>query len=498
MGRVSAAWLCVLACTGCAQVLGIDNTSAPPDVALPPGATLRLQTVSFGAALSTMPMPLTGQRAAYYIDDDVDTSGLRTIAATLDGDLWRADLPDGVPAAVEFSNPYDPAPRLFAMPNRDLTVQYGIYGRHMPDPAPANANLNVTLRLPSGYASGESFSLYAIGPWAAHSQAEGLPTVDTGALQIGPVDVPFDMTSFPSPVGKRPTPRITAGDTVVALRYAGPTLTAAGQAASFEQTGSDALDITLSDNPRMPLDISVNPMSIATRLSMTSPVNTSLAMDWNVSAGAGWEYAAAGVVLTSGSLVPTETMSTIAAPYGNPFGGLGWNPTLSLGTSRARSFTPPTLALPVTLYAGLNQHIAPTAGATLDMPVGLPVLVLVNDMPLTSDGLVLTLDPNKALTLSLVADRTVNTVYQFNVYELVPNTAMPPTALDRKLSYVAFGTAPEIKIPAGSLATGKTYTIRAHCLVGGFGAIATGDLSQRDLPLSIGYLESGVFTVAAP
>lgn len=498
MGRVSAASLCVLGCAGCAQILGIDNTSAPPDAALPPGATLRLETVSYGAALSTMPMPLTGQRAAYYIDDDVETSGLRTIPATLDGDLWRAELPDGVPAAVEFSNPYDSAPRLYALPSRDLTIQYGLYGRFMPDPAPPNATLNVTLTLPTGYASGESFSLYAIGPWASHSQTEGLPLVDSSATTIGPVDVAYDMTTFPSPVGKSPTPRITAGDTLVALRYAGPTLTAAGQAASFEQTGNDAINVTLSDNPLSALDVTVNPMSIATRLSMTSPANTSLGMSWNVSAGSGWKYAAAGVVLTSGSLVPTETMSTITSSYGNPFGGLGWDAVLSLGTNRQRTFTPPALALPVTLYAGLNQFIAPTAGAMLDMPVGLPVLVLVNEMPLTSDGLLVTLDPNKAITLSLVADRTVNTIYQFNVYELVPNAAMPPTALERKTSYVAIGTAPEIKVPAGTLATGKTYTIRAHCLSGGFADIATGDLSQRDLPLSIGYLESGVFTVAAP
>jgi len=497
MGRVSAS-LCALGCAGCAQVLGIDNTSAPPDAALPPGASLRLETVSYGAALSTMPMPLTGQRAAYYIDDAVDTSGLRTISATLDGDTWRAELPDGVPAAVEYTNPYDPAPRLYAFPARDLVVQYGLYGRHMPETAPPNANLNVTMTLPSGYATGESFALYAIGPWVRHTQTAGLPAVDTGVTTIGPVDIAYDLTTFPSPVGKTPIPRITAADALVGLRYVGPTLTAAGQAASIEQTGADSISITLADNPRAPLAVSVNPMAIATRLSMTSPVNTALAMDWNVSAGAGWEYAAAGVVLTSGSLVSTETMSMITAPYGNPFGGLGWDATLSLGTSRSRSFTPSALALPVTLYAGLNQHLAPTAGATLDMPVGLPVLVLVNDMPLTSDGLMLTLDPNKALTLSLVADRTVNTFYQFNVYELVPNAAMPPTALERKTAYVALGTAPEIKVPAGTLATGKTYTIRAHCLLGGFPGIATGDLSQRDLPLSIGYLESGVFTVAAP
>ena len=56
----------------------------------------------------------------------------------------------------------------------------------------------------------------------------------------------------------------------------------------------------------------------------------------------------------------------------------------------------------------------------------------------------------------------------------------------------------DITIPAGVFTTGKTYSIRAHCYRGGFPGLASGDFSQRDLPLSVGYLDSGVFTVAAP
>ncbi|HSD89935.1 MAG TPA: hypothetical protein VLB44_20530, partial [Kofleriaceae bacterium] len=84
------------------------------------------------------------------------------------------------------------------------------------------------------------------------------------------------------------------------------------------------------------------------------------------------------------------------------------------------------------------------------------------------------------------------------IYEIVPNAAMAPTALDYKIAYAAYSLSSTVTIPHDVLVAGKMYTIRAHCIQGGYPMISTGNLQERDLPLSIGYLDSGAFTVAAP
>jgi hypothetical protein len=187
----------------------------------------------------------------------------------------------------------------------------------------------------------------------------------------------------------------------------------------------------------------------------------------------------------------------ITTPYGNPFVGIGWRTLFTWATSKSRAYTVPTLTLPVTLTAGLVHYAEPSPALTLDQPAGLPVLVSINKMPLTSDGLTVMLDSQKPVELSLVADRTANTFYQFNVYELVPNTAMPPTALDYKIAYVASGPTPAITIPHDVFVTGKVYTVRAHCINGGYPTISEGNLQNREVPYAVGYLDSGVFTVSA-
>jgi hypothetical protein len=154
--------------------------------------------------------------------------------------------------------------------------------------------------------------------------------------------------------------------------------------------------------------------------------------------------------------------------------------------------------LPVTLYAGLNEVDVVSSGLVLSQAAGLPVLVSINKIPLNIDGLSITLDPTQSVELALVADRPANTYYQWNIYELVPNGAMPPTALDYKIAYAALSTETTVRIPHGVLAAGKVYTIRAHCVQGGFPAFDSGDLRERDVPHAIGYLDSGVFTVTAP
>jgi hypothetical protein len=158
----------------------------------------------------------------------------------------------------------------------------------------------------------------------------------------------------------------------------------------------------------------------------------------------------------------------------------------------------PAFNLPLTLYAGLYSLDDVQPGLVLNQPAGLPVLVSINKTPLNSDGMMLTLDPTKAVELSLVADRPTNTFYQWNVYEIVPNAAMPPTALDYKAVYVAFSNETTVKIPHDVFVTDKVYMVRGHCIQGGFPGFTAGDLQNRDVPYAVGYLDAAVFTVKAP
>ena len=60
------------------------------------------------------------------------------------------------------------------------------------------------------------------------------------------------------------------------------------------------------------------------------------------------------------------------------------------------------------------------------------------------------------------------------------------------------GTVKFFGTPAEEGGGGKVYMIRAHCVQGGFPSFSTGDLQNRDVPYAVGYLDAGVFTVAAP
>ena len=42
---------------------------------------------------------------------------------------------------------------------------------------------------------------------------------------------------------------------------------------------------------------------------------------------------------------------------------------------------------------------------------------------------------------------------------------------------------------------GSTYTLRTICIQGGYPDAAIGDLRKRELPIAVGYLDGGLFTV---
>jgi hypothetical protein len=76
-----------------------------------------------------------------------------------------------------------------------------------------------------------------------------------------------------------------------------------------------------------------------------------------------------------------------------------------------------------------------------------------------SDGLTVTIDPAKPVELTLVADRTQNTLDQFNVFEVAANAAM--TAIELEIVYAAYRPAPMIVVPHDVFETCKVYMVRA-------------------------------------
>jgi len=458
------------------------------------------QRVSIGASVVRAPIDLTGQTASWVVPDAADPTHFTRVPGVLSptNDGWTAPIADGAPAA-EFSlpDPANPYKRLYSFGTRNIKGLFGIFEHPgANDPAPAAGVFDTRITLPSAYAANEGFQLFAIGPWGRHSFAAGeLPAV--GGAAIGPVNIPYTLAQFPT-INGLPLTQLTAADQLVALRYVGNDLTGSALVPMFAQSGgTDPVTVTMAANPHnSTLDVHIQPAAVGPRLNGTTPAVTGLSMSWSVVAAPAYLLANNnGVVLQSLGVAATDS-GAITTPYGNPFTALGWNSLFTWATSQSRTYTPPPGTLPMTLSAGMIQQAEPSAGLTLDLPAGLPIVVSIDGTPLNSDGKTITIDPTKLVELALVADKTTNTLYQWNVYELVPNPQN--TALTYLQRYAALSLTNNVQVPGDAFEAGKTYTIRGHCIVGGFPDITAGDLQMRNLPYAVSYLDSGVFKVAAP
>lgn len=500
MGRLLAA-LAALSAGGCAQLLGIAETSggdAPP----PSVVSIQFDRVSIGATVQRNPLDLTGQTASYLVTDPTDPSGLSTVPATLSAsmDTWTAAIPDGTPP-VEFTLPDLPTPirRMYSF-GRTMVADFGVYEHPNPDPAPSGAAFTVQATLPSAYASGEGFQLYAVGPWAYHQfTAAELPAPDVGATAIA-ATIPYDTTAFALLTGQ-PLTAVTSADQLLVLRYIGDELTGAGIVTPFTQSGgTDTIAAMVSAPTPAPLDVTITPTAPGTRFGSTRPAMdaTTLSLAWSVTAAPAYQYSNnTGPLLQYGAVATTDS-GAITTPYANPFTDLGWNSLFTWSSSETRAITVPSLMnLPMTLATGLYEQAEPSPALMLDLPAGLPLLISINQTPLAADLVSITLDLTKSVELTLVPDQTTHSYYQFNVYELVPNAPTAATALTYQIAYAALSTTPDVVVPNDIFLAGHVYTIRGHCIDGGYPDLAAGDLQTRSLPLSLGYLDSGVFTVVS-
>jgi hypothetical protein len=217
---------------------------------------------------------------------------------------------------------------------------------------------------------------------------------------------------------------------------------------------------------------------------------------WYLNAAPASSIGNSGPQLNALQLLSTSS-GAISASYGNPFTGLGWDTVMLWDSYEYRTFVPAGQTLAATLYTQLYEYALPTAGVTLDVPAGLPITISINSTPLVSDGATVTIDPNQQVDISFATDSSNGcTLYQMQLFDLVPNAAN--TALQSNLVFGATGVAADFKIPPDPFVVGHNYALRGICLSGGFPTLATGDLTNRALPLSVGYMDGGVFTVAGP
>jgi hypothetical protein len=497
---VLRAALYVTSLCGCAQLLGIDETRGPAstmDAPPIPQVSVQVQRISVGATAARAPYDVSQLTASFLVADG-STAGFHRVAGVALGDTWLATVPDGDPAMeIGLGLDYpDAFRRLYVLPQRNLKVLYGVYEHPGAVPAPAGAALGVTIKPPAATAANETFQLYAMGAWASHGLVTGTDFA-VGATTIGPLTVPYAAAAWASTSG-RPLSQITAADQVVALRYVGAQLTGAGEFPPFDQaaTGTTPISATMTAVAAAAMDVHVAPATIATRLGMPTPKGVTLAMNWSVNAAPGWEIAnGTGPQLQAGAVAAGDP-GALALPFGNPFVARGWRSTFTWATSKARTFAVPSLAnLPGTFYCGINQIAEVAPGLVADAPAALPVLVSINGTPLASDGSTIALDPARPVQLTMVADKPAALFYQFNLYELRANVA--GTAVEPHVAYVVVTATPTVTIPGDVFVVGKTYQLRAHTILGGYPTFAAGDLWNRALPYSVGYLDAGVFTVSA-
>ncbi len=479
---------CVLLATaGCAQLAGIEETSG----LVPDRVSLQVERVSVGASVVRAPLDLTPSTASFLVPDVAVPEGFTRVPADVAAvGLWSAEIAAGTPA-VQFTLPDFPTPlqRVLQFDTRAHKQAFAVYEHPSPQPAPAGAMLTVSATLPTAYVTGQSFQFWSVGTWNARGfVAAELPLVDMGLTVLGPVS--FAFTSTNKQTG-RDHERITASDAVLLIRYTGNRLTGVLEAAPFEQTGDDTISGAMTGVAAAEtVTADLQPMLVAGRYAPLRPAMGVPAMSWSVTAAPGVDQAAFRGISLNAAVVDAADppLSTL---YGNPFVAKGWRSVVLWATSASRTVTPLGQTLPVTLRSELFTYIEPTPAMVLDLPAALPELITINGVPLSSDGLSVP-KPTQA-NVSFIANG-IGTVFQVQLYELVPN--MANTALTYRFVIEATGPTKELSLPPDVFVPGKLYTLRAVTYAGSFPGFANGDLSVRSLPVSVGYHDSGVFTVA--
>jgi hypothetical protein len=480
---------------GCAQLLGLDETSDLPEA---PGGQFSLKRFAIGAQVVIEPLDMTGGSAAFLIPDPLEVTGFRQLPTTagLTPGTWSADVPDGAEVHLRYTVPGEELIRHLALPSPIINNLHIYYGKPVTEAAPDGASLSLSVTLEKPFAAGERFQWLSLGAWSQRDLNQpGEPPV-AGALLLAPPPIAF--TSAGTLTG-RAHERITSTDAFLVLRH-DPlnVLTGAFTADPFDMVSGNnpvsgamaAVELNLN------LSVALDTTEPVTRMAAARPAFAAPNFNWSVTAAPGSAVAApTGPGLAFGGYAPNTGVVALTRAYGNPFAPRGWPATFTWAATALRSYTP-TGGLPVTLTALMNGiSVPPIDGQPFAFNACLPTAVAVQGATLISDGLTVTVDRTKPVTVSFVADTTSADRYGMTLYEVVSD---PPPATSARLvgRYTSVGTKPSWTVPNDLLQAGKVYTVRASCGLGGVPGLATGDLERRELPSYTGFIESGVFTVA--
>ena len=482
----------LLTASGCAQLFGLDETTgATID---PTRVSLTMQRWSVGAAVSKNPLDLTGQTAAFLLDDGA--GGFTEVPGenTAPG-VWSAPIAEGTPPVL-FTLSDMPAPltRLWQMPARDRRGGFTAFEHPNPQPPLPASSIMLTATLPTMYASTESFRIEAIGAWTARTLVAGeLPAPDVGNTTITAA-LPYD--SFARMTGA-PAARITSQDVVIVERYVGNLLTGVYQVPPFDQTdGADPMTASLVAVPaNKSLTATVMPATYTQRFSAVRPAVTSVGQSWSINASPGWSIGSnAGPRLHAGGVAATDSM--ITTMFGNPFESLDWRALIQLTTQSTRTHMFQGMAA-MTLSSAMYTVAEPTGALVFDMPAGLPINIRANEVPLSTDGMTVALDLTKPVEIDAITDKPNGTVYLVTLYEVA--LGMDGTTVDRTAIIDALTTGePTLTLPAKLFQVGSYYYLDFRTIQGGYTNAAMGDLQTLSLPYSVSRADSAVFQVVAP
>jgi hypothetical protein len=481
------------AATGCAQLFGLDETTA-----LPPVVSFTVKRYAVGSQLVVEPMDLTGGTATYLVADPTDASGFRTVPTTSTQlGQWQGDVALGVDTQLRFTLPGETGlTRHFALAPRTVRGLYGYLGKITSTPAPPGATLRFSVSLEKAYEAVERLQWLTSGAWTQHDFA-GAELPIAGATSLSPPPIAFTSSSS---LSGRPHEKLTGEDGLFVLRHnatnpAAAVLTGVFTAAPFELTGAEnpvsgAMQTVTADQ------------SLAVRLDTTGPVdrmaNAKPALaapqyNWSITAAPGFAAGiATGPALAYGSMPVSMGVLPLIIGYGNPFAGRNWPATFVWAATSRRTYQQPA-GLPAVALSAAQIVVTqvPTASNQLDFTACMPTSVSVQGATLISDGLTVTIDRTRPVSISMVVDRAEADLYGITLFEVV-NTGATATLTPR---FQSLNQKSVWSLPGDIFETGKIYTVRASCSRGGHPGLGTGDLERRELPIASAYLDSGVFTV---
>lgn len=471
-----------LLCSGCAQVLGIDETSSSGAI------SVRLQRVSVGASVEFNPLDVGTEQPTFLVRDLAQPSGVRLVdTRAAESGRWVAST-DAV-EGVLYSYPDNPIPHLLWFPKfsgTDLRAYVTKYEHPNPQPAPSPPpNVTISVGLTSQYRATESFAVGAVGAWVQYS----VPAPIVGDVVLS------NATSYSAfqPFGEigGSVGQITAQDVVALLRYESTpagvvNLTGQLSVPAFDQT-SDPMNLTgtlipIGAGQLQSLGATIAAVDAAGRFTAQVPAIPPPVQSWRVDAAPGYALGRhVGFLLAAGPIAPDAT--AISATYANPFSPQ-WHPTVTYTAVAERTYNIGAIAIP--MRSSLQAIAEAGPSISLNMAAGLPTQIAINGMPLTADGIAVNVDVKGPVYAEITSDRTENTLYEVTVVELSDTGIRTPVA-------VVMGIESRLQLPPGVLQPGRSYYLRVDCTAGGYTKATSGNLQTFALPVSHGVQDSAVF-----